>query len=169
MTLSGLRVVPFAEHFDTSDFVCLDDHLTAYLVGGRAARDLASGQAAVFLLVDAADRVQGYYTLSAASIDRKAHFTNSQGKQFGYPQVAVTLLGRVAVHRDLRGQGMGTDLILHALRQAAKASELVASYAVILDAKNERVAAIYSKLGFVPFKDQPLKMFLPMVTIRQLG
>ncbi|WP_353542652.1 GNAT family N-acetyltransferase [Deinococcus xinjiangensis] len=163
-----MRVVPFDERFDTSTFECLDEHLTAYLKEGRAVRDLNSGQAAVFLLVDAAGRVLGYYTLSAASVDRKAHFTNSQGKQFGYPQVAVTLLGRVAVHRELKGQGVGTDLIVHALKQAARASETVASYAVILDAKNERVAAIYARLGFVPFKDQPLKMFLPMATIRQL-
>ena len=168
MIQPALRIVPYDERFDTSEFLCIDEHLTQYLKTGRAARDRESGQAAVFLMVDAADRVQGYYTLSAASIDRKSHFTNSQGKQFGYPQVAVTLLGRVAIHRDLKGQGVGTDLILYALRQAAQAAEQVASYAVILDAKNDRVAAIYTRLGFLPFKSQPLRMFMPMSVIREL-
>ena len=162
------RILPLNEQFDVSDFESLDSQITAYLKSGKALKDMHSGQAAVFVLVDSADTVQGFYTLSAASIDCKAHFTNSQAKAFGYPQVAVTLLGRVAIHKNLKGQGLGTDLILHALRKAALASETVGSYAVVLDAKNERVAALYSTLGFVAFKDQPLKMFLPMSTIRQL-
>lgn len=168
MTEGSLHVVPYHAQYDTSAFQCLDQHLTDYLTSGRAQRDLASGQAALFLMVDDHDVVWGYYTLSAASVDRKSHFSNREGKQFGYPQVAVTLLGRVAVHQDLKGQGLGTDLIVHALKQAARASETVASYAVILDAKNEKVAAIYRRLGFIPFKEQPLKLFLPMDTIKQL-
>lgn len=168
VTLPLYRVVPFAEQFSTTEFECLDEQLTTYLKGGSAARDLKTGQAALFVMVDSEHRVWGYYTLSAASIDRKAHFSNTQGKKFGYPQVAVILLGRIAIHRNLKGQGLGTDLILHALKQAAQASETIASYAVILDAKNERVAAIYVRLGFIAFKDQPLKLFLPIETIKQL-
>ena len=168
MTIQQFRVVPFDPRFDRQQFECLDEHLSRYLKEGQAERDLASRQAAVFLMVDAQDRVMGYYTLSAASISRKEHFTGSQAKQFGYPHVAVTLLGRVAIHRDLRGQGIGTELIVHALRQAVKAAEVVGSYAVILDAKNERVAQLYQVLGFTAFKDQSLKLFLPMQVIRQL-
>jgi predicted GNAT family N-acyltransferase len=162
------KVVPFDTRFDTSGFECLDGHLSDYLRGGRAERDLVAGQAAVFLMVNTERKVMGYYTLSAASVSRKEHFTGSQAKQFGYPFVAVTLLGRIAIHRELRGQGLGTDLIVHALQQAARAAQVVASYAVILDAKNEKVAGLYSALGFVAFKEQPLKLFLPMQTIRQL-
>ncbi|WP_343216661.1 GNAT family N-acetyltransferase [Deinococcus aestuarii] len=99
---------------------------------------------------------------------RQEAFSGTQAQRFPYPQVAVTLLGRVAIHKDLRGQGIGINLILHALRQAARAAETVASYAVVLDAKNEKGAEIYARLGFVPFRDQPLKLFLPMQTIRQL-
>ncbi|WP_293914556.1 GNAT family N-acetyltransferase [Deinococcus sp.] len=168
MTGRAFEVVPYDAACDTSEFDCLDEHLTAYLRGGRAARDLAAGQAAVFLMIDTGRRVWGYYTLSSASVSRREHFSSAQARQFGYPQVAVTLLGRVAVHRELRGQGVGTELIVHALRQAVRASEVVASYAVILDAKNEKVAALYRRLGFVAFKDQPLKLMLPMETIRQL-
>lgn len=163
-----LRVVPFSPDYDASAFESLDEHLTAYLKEGRLQRDLNTGQAAVFLMVDEADRVQGYYTLSSASVPRQEALSGTQARRFPYPQVAVTLLGRVAIHKDLRGQGIGTDLILHALRQAARAAETVASYAVVLDAKNEKVAQIYARLGFVPFRDQPLKLFLPMQTIRQL-
>ncbi|ABW34983.1 GCN5-related N-acetyltransferase (plasmid) [Deinococcus geothermalis DSM 11300] len=166
---AAFRVVPFSPEYDSSAFESLDQHLTAYLKEGRAQRDLSTGQAAVFLMVDEADRVQGYYTLSSASVPRKEAFSGTQARKFPYPQVAVTLLGRVAIHKDLRGQGIGTDLILHALRQAARAAETVASYAVILDAKNEKVAVLYARLGFVPFRDQPLKLFLPIETIRQLS
>ncbi|WP_104992630.1 GNAT family N-acetyltransferase [Deinococcus sp. NW-56] len=165
---TGFRVVPFSPDYDARAFESLNEHLTAYLREGRLQRDLKTGQAAVFLMVDEADRVQGYYTLTSASVPRQEVFSGTQARKFPYPQVAVTLLGRVAIHRDLRGQGIGTDLILHALRQAARAAETVASYAVILDAKNEKVAALYARLGFIPFRDQPLKLFLPMNTIRQL-
>lgn len=163
-----LRVVPFSPDYDASAFETLDEHLTAYLKEGRVQRDVNTGQAAVFLMIDEADRVQGYFTLSSASVPRGEAFSGTQARKFPYPQVAVTLLGRVAIHKDLRGQGIGTDLILYALRQAARAAQTVASYAVILDAKNEKVAALHARLGFIPFKDQPLKLFLPMDTIRQL-
>lgn len=162
------RIVPFSPDYDASAFESLDEHLTAYLKAGRLQRDLKTGQAAVFLMVDEADRVQGYYTLASASVGRQEVFSGTQARKFPYPQVAVTLLGRVAIHRDLRGQRIGTDLILHALHQAARASQTVASYAVILDAKNEKVAVLYARLGFIPFRDQPLRLFLPMDTIRQL-
>jgi predicted GNAT family N-acyltransferase len=163
------RVVAYDDRYDSSAFECLDTHLTAYLREGRVRRDITSGQAAVFLMVDEGNRVQGYYTLSAASIDRRDSFSNSQGKQFGYPLVAVTLLGRVAIHSNLRGQGLGTDLIVHALRRASAAAQVVTSYAVVLDAKNEKVAALYRALGFIPLKNQPLRLFLPMKTIDQLA
>lgn len=160
------QVLPWEARFDSSDFCCLEPALTEYLSGRGAARDMETRQAAVYVLLEG-ETVMGYYTLSAASIDRRS-FSARLKRELPYPQVAVTLLGRVAVHERLRGQGVGQALILHALKQAERHSRAVASYAVVLDAKNEKVAALYERLGFIRFRETPLRLFLPMATISQL-
>lgn len=160
------QVVVWAAEHDCNDFRCLEPALTEYLTGGRAARDMETRQAAVYLMLEG-KTVLGYYTLSAASIDRGG-FSARLKRALPYPEVPVTLLGRVAVHERLRGQGTGQALILHALRRAEEHSRTVGSYAVVLDAKNEKVAAMYERLGFVRFRAFPLRLFLPMATVAQL-
>lgn len=68
----------------------------------------------------------------------------------------------------MRGQGFGEELIVSALEMAYKGSQIVASKAVILDAKNSKVASIYAGLGFKPFPDSEFKMYILMDTVKEL-
>jgi hypothetical protein len=56
-------------------------------------------------------------------------------------------------------------LIADALQRIAMASQIVAVYAVVVDALNESAAEFYRKFGFIPLPSQPLKLFLPLVTV----
>lgn len=161
------QVLPYQDSYDASQFECLDEALTRYIKSSRALRDINSRQAAIFVMLDDSNTIRGYYTLSAASVDRGS-FSGTKGRSFGYPEVAVTLLGRVAIHKQLKGKGIGKELILHALKKAAIASAFVASAGVVLDAKNERVAQLYSEMGFISLKNRPLRMFISMSTIEHL-
>lgn len=40
-------------------------------------------------------------------------------------------------------------------------------FAVIVDAKHEKAAAYYQKLGFLPTLDNPLCLYLPLATLQQ--
>ena len=44
----------------------------------------------------------------------------------------------------------------------------VASFAVIVDAKDENARRFYERESFLPFPDQPMKLFRPMTDIAEL-
>lgn len=64
------------------------------------------------------------------------------------------LLFKMYVKPDFAGQGIGRELILEALQQAAKVKELRHLYLTVL-ASNDRAAHLYRSLGFVEFAHEP--------------
>jgi predicted N-acetyltransferase YhbS len=77
----------------------------------------------------------------------------------------VVLLGRLAVAKSHQGQGLGSTLLADALQRIVQASQVMAVYAVIVDALNDRATAFYKQFGFIPLPSQPLKLFLPMDSV----
>jgi len=84
----------------------------------------------------------------------------------GYPLVPATLLGRLAVDRRQQGKGYGRFLLADALYRAAQSE--IASFAVIVDAKDDSARRFYERESFLPFPDEPMKLFRPMADIRRL-
>lgn len=56
-----------------------------------------------------------------------------------------------------------------AITRALLISENAGAYALILDALNERVAKFYTELGFEPFVEGDLKMYLELSAARAAG
>ena len=54
-------------------------------------------------------------------------------------------------------------------RVTREQKELLKEVAVIVDAKDTTGVAFYLRYGFIPFPDQPLRLFLPMKTVAQLA
>ena len=129
-------------------------------------RDVAV--AYVLVPADSPTSIAGYYSLSSTAV-RLAELPETTRKRLPrYPLVPATLLGRLAVDRAYRSQGLGERLLLDALRRSLDASRTVASVAVIVDAKNETGTAFYTHYGFAPFPNRPLRLFLPMKTLASL-
>ena len=108
--------------------------------------------------------VSGFYTLSAASVllaDLPAAVATRLPR---YPTVPAVRLGRLAVARTRRGQGLGAALLADALARSL-ASE-IAAFALIVDAKDDMASAFYRHHGFLPFADAPGTLFLPLATAR---
>jgi GNAT superfamily N-acetyltransferase len=80
-----------------------------------------------------------------------------------YPLVPATLLGRLAVDRRQQGKGYGRFLPADALYRAARCE--IASFAVIVDAKGDDGRRFYERESFLPFPDQPMKLFRSMADI----
>ena len=59
-------------------------------------------------------------------------------------------------------------MIADALQRVALASQVMAVYAVVVDALNDSAAETYRQFGFIPLPSQPLKLFLPMDTVIKL-
>ena len=60
-----------------------------------------------------------------------------------YPTLPATLLGRLAVDRRYRGQGLGEALAMDALGRSWRLSRQIASVAVVVDAKDGRARTFY--------------------------
>jgi GNAT superfamily N-acetyltransferase len=78
-----------------------------------------------------------------------------------YP-VPIALLGRLAVDKNHQGQRLGTILLADAIQRVEKASEVMAVYAIVVDALNPSAVAFYRQFGFITFPGQSLKLFLPL-------
>jgi hypothetical protein len=59
-------------------------------------------------------------------------------------------------------------LLIDALRRALLHAEEVASWAVIVDAKDEAASRFYTRHGFLKLPDAPQRLFLPMATAAML-
>jgi hypothetical protein len=86
-----------------------------------------------------------------------------------YGQLPVALLDRLAVNRTAGGQGVGEFLLVDALRRSLEAAQPIAAMAVIVvDGKDDRAESFYWHFDFLPFRQTPLRLFLPMTQIAKL-
>lgn len=108
----------------------------------------------------------GYYTLSATAVKLADLPDQAVRRLPRYPLVPATLLGRLAVDRRFQGRGYGRFLLADALYRVARSE--IASFAVIVDAKDESARRFYERESFLPLVDQPMKLFRPVADIKQL-
>ncbi|OJY73620.1 MAG: GNAT family N-acetyltransferase [Rhodospirillales bacterium 70-18] len=159
-----LRVEALGSH-DRSGFESGVEPLDRYL-RTQAGQDARKNMAASFVLVLPDGTVAGYYTLASASVQLGELPEQTVRKLPRYPLVPATLLGRLAVDRRQQGRGYGRFLLADALHRAARSE--IASFAVIVDAKDDNVRRFYERESFLPFPDQPMKLFRPMADIKQM-
>jgi len=153
---------------DRAAFSCGAGELDTYLREGASQEARKQISASFVLVKDGDNSVIGYYSLSATSILLDDLPEKTAKKLPGYPDVPATLLGRLAVDMHYKGRGYGEVLLVDALRRAFQASTEVASFAVVVDSKDDRARLFYEHFGFIAFPDHELRMFLPMQTIARL-
>ena len=162
------RVAPLTRRHDRSTFACGSDALDRYLKQ-QARQDAEKRVAAPFVLVEPpASAVLGYYTLSASHITAEELPADLAKKLPRYPQLPVTLLGRLAVDQGHKGKGLGEFLLLDALHRSLDAAARIAAMAVVVDAKDAAAEAFYRHFDFRPLQQQPTRLFLPMKIVAGL-
>lgn len=168
MTLTSITVEPLGRQHDRTAFHCGAEALDRYLKQ-QARQDADKRVAAPFVAVRLPDTVVlGYYTLSASVLTLTDLPDELARKLPRYPQLPVTLLGRLAVDQSTKGQGLGEHLLLDALHRSLAHADQIAALAVVVDAKDESAAAFYRHYGFIPLQTQPSRLFVPMRSIAQL-
>jgi len=166
---TAYRIEPLEpRRHDRDGFSCGKEPLDRYLKQ-QASQDARNKIAAPFVaLPEGSTIVAGYYSLSALSIPLGKLPDAVAKKLPRYPEVPVTLLGRLA--RDMRhkGQGLGELLLMDSLARSLTTSRQVASFAVVVDAIDTEAYAFYQHFEFLPFPDRPDRLFLPMRVIEKL-
>lgn len=113
---------------------------------------------------DGCNIVLGFYTLSALSLDFGSLPENLARKLPRHP-IPAALIGRLAVDRSSRQRGLGWMLLADAVKRTVHASEEIAVYAVVVDAKDSAARRFYENFGFKTLPDQPIRLFLPLTSI----
>ncbi len=163
---ADLRTVPLGEMHDRAGFTCGVESLDRYRKT-QAGQDVRRKANAVFVLglETERERVLGYYTLCAMAISQGEVPEAARKHVPRYPLVSCTLIGRLAVAKDLQGQRLGSILLADALQRAFESASTVGSSLVMVDALDEEAAGFYAAYGFVRLPDS-LRLVLP---IRQAG
>lgn len=160
------REEALTRHHDRSSFNCgvpaLNEYLRRY-----SRQNHESGGAKTFVAVapEAPAAVLGYYSISPGAVA----FTKMPAtvtKKLGRYEVPVFRLGRLAVALSLQGRRLGGDLLLAAGERALRVAQEVGGVALAIDAKDQRAAAWYQRFGALRLLDDPLKLVLPLETIR---
>lgn len=158
---------PIAKKHDRNSFDCGEPELNEFLKK-HARQSHERGAAKTFVAVDKADSktILGFYSLCPAALE----YTRTPAivrKGLARHDVPVFRLARLAVSHAVQGQGLGGQLILAAGRRCLLAAAEVGGVALLIDAKNERVASWYSSYGAIPLPDNPLCLLLPLATVQE--
>jgi ribosomal protein S18 acetylase RimI-like enzyme len=129
----------------------------------------------LYVMVAPDGTVIGFYALNAHSVhftDLPAKFARSRPSHGNIPAAYISMIGR---DQKFRGGSYGGDLLVDALRRIAVAADAIGVAVVMLDVVDcgdqDRVArrkALYESYGFQSLASNPLRMYLPVSTVRKL-
>lgn len=172
---AGYVIEPFdpARH-DRAAFSCGIEQVDNYF--RRTANKLAKADnVRLFVMAAPAGQVIGFYAVNAHAVqhdDLPPRYARTRPAHGTIPAAYISMIGR---DQKFRGGGFGSDLLVDALRRIMRAVDLVGIVVVVLDVLDcgdpERVArrkALYEGFGFAALSSNPLRLYLPVATIRAL-
>ena len=112
-------------------------------------------------------QIAAYYSLASSTVNRESIPTDKRLP--GYP-VSVVLLARLAVDQQFEKQRLGEKTLITALRKAVELTTTgLPAIGVILDVLDEDALGFYQNFEmFEPFTDDPMRLFVPMNTLKEL-
>jgi GNAT superfamily N-acetyltransferase len=164
------RIEPLRRDHDRAGFGCgeaaLDDYLARF-----ARQNHESGVSRTFVAVRAAEPtvILGYYSLAAGSILR-ADLPAQEVRRLRFPNfpLPIARLARFAVDSSQQRKGIGGGLLYDAMLRCLHVAEDLGIAALVIDAKDEKAKAFYTRYEFEALPDQPLILWLPLPALRKL-
>lgn len=153
------RIEQLTARHRRDDFDCGDAALNDFL-RRRSGQQQRKGFGTTYVaLADNGADVIGFVTVSVGQIATRTLPEHLKLPRYPAP---IFRIGRLAVDRCAQGQGLGQDLLAFALHLALEFSSRVGVYAAVVDAKDERAATFYRRLGFEATLDDALCLYLPL-------
>ncbi|MHB8449896.1 MAG: GNAT family N-acetyltransferase [Mycobacteriales bacterium] len=154
-----MQVERLGEGHDISNFACgvkpLDDWLRSHALENQR-RNLSR----TFVLLDDAGAVIGYYALTMGGVT-KDELPRRLGRGLPGYQSGMVLLARLAVDATRHGEGLGRDLLVDAVVQAAAAGQHAAALFIAVDPIDDSARRFYRRFGFIDIDgDEHGRMFI---------
>lgn len=154
-----------------ADFDCghtlLNDYLSRY-----ARQNQESDFGKTYVAVGSNREVYGYYTFCTTGLEVDHNkildeFRKILGRH--YPnQLPAALIGRLAVDKKVKGNGLGGRLLIHALKQAYEISKTMGLWGVVVNAKDDNARKFYVKHKFIQLhSNNRYFLVLPIKMIRE--
>lgn len=147
---------PVTEAHRVDAFRCSKPELELWLKQ-RARKNQLEGASRTFV-VCAGDEIVGYYALAAGAV---LHEKVPGSTRCNMPDpIPVVVLGRLAVHSEWTGQGIGSGLLKDAVLRTVALAEQMGIRALFCHAIDEEAKQFYLHHGFVESPIEPLKVVL---------
>ena len=104
------------------------------------------------------DRIYGYYALTLAELENR-HLPEARRKKLPR-RIPGVRLGRLAIHKQYQGNGLGELLLVDALIRTRRIYTEAGGIGLFADAIDEQAAGYYLRFGFEAAPDNPLLLFL---------
>lgn len=114
-------------------------------------------------VVCAGEDVVGYYALAAGAVSH-AQVPGQIRRNMPEP-IPVVVLGRLAVHADWAGQGIGSGMLKDAVLRALRLSRELGIRALLCHALHEEAKRFYLHHGFV---ESPIETLTVMLSLAKL-
>ena len=149
------------------DFDCGEKSLNEFLCRYARQNDTKDISRTYVLLDNDSADIVGYYTICSGSVSFHSIPDDMTRGIPRYP-IPTAHIGRLAIDQNHQGKKLGALLLADALKRIRDAADKMGIHAVTVQALHTKAAAFYKSFGFQQFKDDPLSLFLPMATIRNL-
>lgn len=137
---------------DLSGFDCGDSDRNTW----RQSRSLSGHQnddSRTYLCRSTNGTVIGYYAIATSAIVRAP--LPGRLKRNAPDPVSCILLAQLGVDKSCHGQGLGRELVIHAMRQAVLVAEIAGCRLLLVHPATDRAADWYRRFGFVLVEATP--------------
>ena len=155
---------------DRSAFCCGFGPIDSFLKSSLSDQIKTGIVAAWAVTADDDPAVLGFYTLGAMAV--RSVLGPKTWQRAGVPDIPVIYIRAVAVRKDMHGKGLGTALVVDAMRRCLGIADQMGAAAIVLDVLKDDHFDLrfrfYENLGFKPLEDpQNLsRVFIPMADVR---
>ncbi|MCD9032196.1 GNAT family N-acetyltransferase [Luteimonas sp. Y-2-2-4F] len=146
-------------------FRCTYPGLARWLIE-RARKQHQDGASRCFVACDAQRNVIGYYALAAGSLSHAAA-PDSVRRNMPDP-IPVAVLGRLAVHEDWAGRGIGSGLLKDAVLRVALTARELGIRALLCHAIDETARAFYLQRGLTSSPVEPSTVMLSLPRLLEM-
>lgn len=153
--------IPLTAAHDLSDFDCGKPALNDWLRHKALKNESRFSRTYV---VCAGNRVVPFFCIAAGAIKRAA--VPGKLHRNAPDTIPVSVIGRVAVHRDHAGKSLGADLLADALCRIAIASQSIGIGAVLVHATDDAAKRFCLHCAeFIEYPEDSRTLFLPIETV----
>lgn len=163
--MSLIAPCPLHDGHDLNTFYCTEPELESWF-RQRARKNQQDGATRCFVVCDG-NTVVGYYALAAGSV-LHAQAPGNIRRNMPDP-IAVVILGRLAIHTDYQGRGLGADLLKDAVLRSLRLSRDMGIHALLCHAISENAKRFYLHHGFIESRDEPMTLMLNLAKMASAG